>query len=108
MFCASLTLVFGLDRGLFTSQPNNGIYDIESMANKRSLQFIMNCAERCQETENEGLLTSSFLKGLDGNADLDKDGFITGTELGMFIQSTSKPYQNSIFGRVEGSGEVFF
>ena len=99
----------GLDRGLFTSQPNNGIYDIESMANKRSLQFIMvNCAGKVSETENEGLLTSSFLKGLDGNADIDKDGFITGTELGMFIQSTSKPSQNSIFGRVEGSGEVFF
>ena len=99
----------GLDRDLLNTQLNNGIYDIESMANKRSLQFIMvNCAGKVSETESQGLLTSSFLKGLDGNADLDKDGFITGTELGMFIQSTSKPYQNSIFGRVEGSGEVFF
>ena len=88
---------------------NNEIVDLESIANKKVVQIITtNCEGKISETETQGMVTGNFVKGLNGEADVNKDGLITGTELGVFVQGTSKNRQISFFGRLEGDGEIFF
>ena len=109
LLCVFDACFSGLDRYLQSAQAGNGVFDIESMANRKVLQFItLNCEGKVSNTEKQGLLTSNFLKGLDGEADIDKDGFITGTELGMFIQGASKNRQGTFFGSMQGDGEICF
>ena len=40
-----------------------------------------------QEVPAESVFTPLFIAGLKGDADIDRDGFITGTELGNFVQN---------------------
>lgn len=99
----------GLEHHMQSAQAVNASSDIESMTNRKALEFItLNCEEKVSGTENQGLLTNNFLKGLDGMADADRDGFIIGTELGMYIQGASKNPQGTFFGRIQGDGEIFF
>jgi len=49
---------------------------------------------------------------LDGEADIDKDGVVTGTELGAYIRpvvsEASNQAQTPLYGRLEGEGEFLF
>jgi len=109
LLCVFDTCFSGLDLCLQSTQAGNRVFDIESMANMKVLEFItLSCEGKVSNTKKPGMLTSNFLKGLDGEADIDSDGFITGTELGMFIQGVSKNRQSTFFGRVEGNGEICF
>jgi hypothetical protein len=69
--------------------------------------------EKVVETGGHGLFTKSLLSGLTGNADLNKDGYITATELSQHITSQvlaeSRNSQNPLFGRLgDGQGEFVF
>jgi hypothetical protein len=68
--------------------------------------------EQVQEREGHGLFTSYFLKAIEGEADLDKDNVVTGTELGAYLRPTvsnaSRQAQTPLFGRLEGEGEFLF
>jgi len=68
--------------------------------------------EQVQEREGHGLFTSFFLKAIEGDADLDKDNVVTGTELGAYLRPTvsnaSRQAQTPLFGRLEGEGEFLF
>ena len=68
--------------------------------------------EQVQEREGHGLFTSYFLKAIQGEADLDKDNVVTGTELGAYLRPTvsnaSGQAQTPLFGRLEGEGEFLF
>lgn len=68
--------------------------------------------EQVQEREGHGLFTSYFLKAIAGEADLDKDNVVTGTELGAYLRPTvsnaSRQAQTPLFGRLEGEGEFLF
>ncbi len=68
--------------------------------------------EQVQEKEGHGLFTSYFLKAIGGEADLDKDHVVTGTELGAYLRPTvsnaSRQAQTPLFGRLEGEGEFLF
>ena len=68
--------------------------------------------EQVQEREGHGLFTSYFLKAIRGEADLDKDNVVTGTELGAYLRPTvsnaSRQAQPPLFGRLEGEGEFLF
>ncbi len=68
--------------------------------------------EQVQEKEGHGLFTSYFLKAIAGEADLDKDNVVTGTELGAYLRPTvsnaSRQAQTPLFGRLEGEGEFLF
>jgi len=68
--------------------------------------------EQVQEREGHGLFTSYFLKAIGGEADLDKDNVVTGTELGAYLRPTvsnaSGQAQTPLFGRLEGEGEFLF
>jgi hypothetical protein len=68
--------------------------------------------EQVQEREGHGLFTTYFLKAIAGEADLDKDNVVTGTELGAYLRPTvsnaSRQAQTPLFGRLEGEGEFLF
>jgi caspase domain-containing protein len=69
--------------------------------------------EKVVETGGHGLFTKSLLSGLTGNADLNKDGYITATELSQHITAQvlaeSRNSQNPLFGRLgDGQGEFVF
>ena len=68
--------------------------------------------EQVQEKDGHGLFTSYFLKAIAGEADLDKDNVVTGTELGAYLRPTvsnaSRQAQTPLFGRLEGEGEFLF
>ena len=68
--------------------------------------------EQVQEREGHGLFTSYFLKAIGGEADIDKDNVVTGTELGAYLRpavsNASRQAQTPLFGRLEGEGEFLF
>jgi uncharacterized caspase-like protein len=68
--------------------------------------------EQVQEREGHGLFTAYFLKAIAGEADIDKDNVVTGTELGAYLRPTvsnaSRQAQTPLFGRLEGEGEFLF
>ena len=68
--------------------------------------------EQVQERGGHGLFTAYFLKAIAGEADLDKDSVVTGTELGAYLRPTvsnaSGQAQTPLFGRLEGEGEFLF
>ncbi len=69
--------------------------------------------EKVAETGGHGLFTKSLLSGLAGAADLNKDGYITASELYQYITpqvlEESRNSQNPVFGRLGfGQGEFMF
>ena len=67
------------------------------------------------EIDGHGIFTYYVLRGLDGEADYDKNGVISGTELGQYsrkwVSHTAKQCnrtQTPQFGKVDGEGEVVF
>jgi tetratricopeptide (TPR) repeat protein len=68
--------------------------------------------EQVQERQGHGLFTTYLLRALDGQADINKDGVVTGTELGAYLRpqvsDASQNAQTPLFGRLEGEGEFLF
>jgi hypothetical protein len=69
--------------------------------------------EQVAESGGHGLFTKSLLGGLTGAADLNKDGYITASELYQYISpqilEESRNSQNPVFGRLGfGQGEFMF
>ncbi len=92
-----------------------GISDyLRKVSSMRVVQIITagGQGEQVQEREGHGLFTSYFLKAIEGEADLDKDNVVTGTELGAYLRPTvsnaSRQAQTPLFGRLEGEGEFLF
>ena len=92
-----------------------GISDyLRKVAAMRVVQIITagGQGEQVQEKEGHGLFTAYFLKAIKGEADLDKDNVVTGTELGAYLRpnvsNASGQAQTPLFGRLEGEGEFLF
>jgi tetratricopeptide (TPR) repeat protein len=92
-----------------------GISDfLRKVASMRVVQIVTagGQGEQVQEIGGHGLFTSYFLKAIAGEADLDKDNVVTGTELGAYLRPTvsnaSRQAQTPLFGRLEGEGEFLF
>jgi len=68
--------------------------------------------EQVQERNGHGLFTTYFLKGINGEADINDDNVVTGTELGAYLRPTvsdsSQQSQTPFYGRLEGEGEFLF
>ena len=64
------------------------------------------------EIEGHGIFTSLLLRAFDGAADINRDGRMTVSELGVFLQSEvshqSNREQNPLFGRWAGEEELSF
>jgi uncharacterized caspase-like protein len=102
----------GLNRS-FGVSPNIGGY-LRKVGSMRVVQIITAGGkdEQVQEKEGHGLFTRYFLKALEGEADINNDDVVTGTELGAYIRPTvsaaSKQAQTPLYGRLEGEGEFLF
>jgi len=57
-----------------------------------------------EQVPDKSIFCSQFLSGLEGEADIDKDGYVTGTELGTFLQyrviNYSYETQHPQFGKI--------
>lgn len=87
---------------------------IRKVTSLKAVQMIAagGAGEQAQESEGHGVFTRLLLQALDGDADLDRDGFVTATELGAYLRpnvsrATSQA-QTPQYGRLVGEGEVVF
>lgn len=87
---------------------------IKKITSYRAVQMItaggMN--EQVIEDKGHGIFTKNLLLALKGAADFDKDGYITGSELGTYLRpivtKESGNKQTPNYGRFEGEGEYIF
>jgi tetratricopeptide (TPR) repeat protein len=102
----------GLSRSYGTSPKLTGY--LRKVASMRAVQIVTagGKGEQVQEREGHGLFTTYFLHALEGEADFDNDGVVTGTELGAYLRpkvsEASQQRQTPLYGRLEGEGEVMF
>lgn len=102
----------GLSRSTGASTVSTGF--LRKVASLRAVQVITagGKGEQAQERGGQGIFTRFFLKALEGEADINKDGVVTGTELGAYLRPTvsdaSNQAQTPLFGRLEGEGEFLF
>jgi len=102
----------GLNRSAGVS-PEASAY-LRKISSMRAVQIITagGKGEQVQERAGHGLFTIHFLKAIEGEADINNDGFVTGTELGAYLRpavsNASQQTQTPLFGRLEGEGEFLF
>ncbi len=76
---------------------------IRAVTDKPVRQFI-SAGSAGQTVPAESIFRPSFIRGIRGEADLDKDGYVTGTELGLFLQKRVASYetgQTPQFGKIK-------
>jgi tetratricopeptide (TPR) repeat protein len=102
----------GLSRSYGVSTSTSGY--LRKVASMRVIQIVTagGKGEQVQEKEGHGLFTTYFLRALEGDADINKDGVVTGTELGAYLRprvsDASQQAQTPLYGRLEGEGEFLF
>jgi len=102
----------GLSRSLGAA-PKISDY-IRKISSMRVVQIITagGKGEQVQEKAGHGLFTTYFLRALEGEADINKDNVVTGTELGAYLRpsvsNASQQSQTPLYGRLEGEGEFLF
>ena len=102
----------GLNRASGVS-PKIGDY-LRKVSSMRVVQIITagGKGEQVQEKEGHGLFTTYFLRALEGEADINKDNVVSGTELGAYLRpivsNASQQAQTPLYGRLEGEGEFLF
>ena len=76
---------------------------IRAVTDKPVRQFI-SAGSAGQPVPADSIFRPSFIRGIQGEADLDKDGYVTGTELGLFLQKRVTSYdtgQTPQFGKIK-------
>jgi len=102
----------GLSRSAGQSPAVSGF--LRKVASMRAVQIVTagGSGEQAQERGGHGLFTGFLLKALEGEADINKDGVVTGTELGAYLRpavsDASNQAQTPLYGRLEGEGEFLF
>ena len=66
--------------------------DISYLTAKPVRQFI-SAGSANQTVPSESVFRPLFIRGINGKADLDKDGYVTGNELGMYLQKQVPYYE---------------
>lgn len=79
--------------GLFTLTRGIELSVISKKINFPVRQFIT-AGSANEAVPDKSIFTHFLLIGLDGHADLDKDGYITGTELGLYLSKKVANYSN--------------
>ena len=68
--------------------------------------------EKALEQDGRGVFTLFLLRALQGEADADRDGFVTGSELGAYLPARVSDFtqgrQTPRYGTLLGSGDVAF
>ena len=102
----------GLSRSYGVSPKLSGY--LRKVGSMRVVQIVTagGKGEQVQEREGHGLFTTYLLRALDGEADINMDGVVTGTELGAYLRpkvsDASQQAQTPLYGRLEGEGEFLF
>lgn len=102
----------GFTRGIGISERSPGY--IKKITELRAVQMIAAGMEGEQAIESggQGLFTTYLIKALKGDADMNADGYITVSELGIYLRpnvtQASGNRQTPQFGTLEGSGEIVF
>jgi uncharacterized caspase-like protein len=102
----------GLSRSYGVSPKLSGY--LRKVGSMRVVQIVTagGKGEQVQEREGHGLFTTYFLRALEGEADINMDGVVTGTELGAYLRprvsDASQQAQTPLYGRLEGEGEFLF
>ncbi|HEU4683801.1 MAG TPA: tetratricopeptide repeat protein [Nitrospira sp.] len=79
---------------------------------KRAVQVLTagDKGEAVKRSDNRSLYVQVLVKGLSGEADLDKNGWLLGTELGRYVQeqveAQSQDAQHPLFAQLEGDGDT--
>ncbi|MBW2409104.1 MAG: caspase family protein, partial [Deltaproteobacteria bacterium] len=103
----------GLTRSIKLHPPQDAAY-VRKMMRSRSIQILTagSRSEQAIEVGGHGLFTNHLLAALSGSADINKDGYITATEiyatLRPSITKKSHSRQTPQFGYIEGNGDIIF
>jgi hypothetical protein len=77
--------------------------DISEKSNRPVRQFITAGNEN-EQVPDESVFKTCFIQGLDGEADYNKDGYVTGSELGMYLDTSvvnySRGSQHPQYGKI--------
>ncbi len=77
--------------------------DISDVTSRPVRQFI-SAGSAGEEVPASSVFTPSFIRALNGEGDLDKDGYITGTEMGMYLHKKVLSYkkgQTPQYGKIK-------
>jgi len=102
----------GLARGIAVTRPG-GDYAAEATS-RRAVQMMTAGGEGEQAIEvgGRGLFTTYLLEAIGGAADANADGYVSASEIGLFVRprvaGASNGRQTPQFGTLDGSGEVLF
>jgi hypothetical protein len=103
----------GLTRSIKRHPEQDSAY-IMKMMQSRSIQILTagSRSEQAIEAEGNGLFTEHLLAALSGTADINADGYITGTEIYATLRprvtQQSHSRQTPQFGYIEGNGDLIF
>lgn len=103
----------GLTRGIKLVKKQDPTY-IEKMMRLRSIQILTagGRSEQAIEADGHGLFTDHLLAALSGAADMNLDGYTTGTEIYVTLRPSvtklSFNRQTPQFGYIEGEGDFIF
>jgi len=97
---------------MFDSCFSGSIFDIGravpdniSYKTAKPVRQIITAGAADETVPDNSIFCRQFIEGLNGEADTDKDGYITGVELGEFLQKTvinySKKAQNPQYGKIK-------
>jgi len=77
--------------------------DISEKSNRQVRQFITAGNEN-EQVPDESFFKTCFTQGIDGEADYNKDGYVTGSELGMYLDTSvvnySRGAQHPQYGKI--------
>jgi len=97
---------------MFDSCFSGSIFDISraipdniSYKTAKPVRQIITAGAADETVPDNSIFCRQFIEGLNGDADTDKDGYVTGVELGEFLQKTvinySKKAQNPQYGKIK-------
>lgn len=66
---------------------------ISAMVSRPVRQFI-SAGSAGEEVPSRSIFVPSFIRAIEGDGDLDKDGYVTGTELGMYLNRKVMGYKS--------------
>ena len=79
---------------VFESKSHSNPEYINTIMNKPVRQFIT-AGDAGQEVPAKSIFTPLFIRAIEGEADLIKDGYVTGTELGTYLTQNLSKYTKS-------------
>ena len=103
----------GFTRGISVVKPGEPDY-ISKVTSLRAVQMVTagGEGEEAIERAGQGVFSKNLMEALDGKADANGDGFVTATEIGVYVRprvtNQTGARQSPQIGRLEGEGEVAF